>query len=79
MAIGNMEFMHECFPEHLCMGTARMRKKYHSKKKKQKKEVRRDIICKEVKQAQKKRSPDGLSLPNQNNSNKHNIVLIYKT
>ena len=27
-AIGNMELMHECFPKHLRMGTARKRKKY---------------------------------------------------
>ena len=25
MAIGNVEIMHECFPEHLLMGTARMK------------------------------------------------------
>ena len=25
MAIGNRELMHECFPKHLCMGTARMK------------------------------------------------------
>ena len=24
MAIGNRELMHECFPKHSCMGTARM-------------------------------------------------------
>ena len=26
MAIGNGELMHECFPKHLCMGTARLKK-----------------------------------------------------
>ena len=26
MAIGNWEFMHECFPKHSRMGTARMKK-----------------------------------------------------
>ena len=25
MAIGNLELMHECFPKHLRMGTARMK------------------------------------------------------
>ena len=25
MKIGNEELMHECFPKHMCMGTARMK------------------------------------------------------
>ena len=26
MAVGNVELMHECSPQHLCMGTAGMKK-----------------------------------------------------
>ena len=48
MAIGNREFMHECFPKHSQMGTARM---------KQTKEVRREaLVWKKAKWAQKKKS-----------------------
>ena len=58
MVIGNVELMHECFPKHLRMGTARM--KYD-------KEFMRDLIMERSKVGTKeKRSPDGLSLPNQN-------------
>ena len=76
MAIGNGELMHECFPKHLSMGTARM-----IKIKKQTKEVRREAwVWKKAKRARnKKRCPDGLSHPNQKTIiiNK-NVVIFYK-
>ena len=34
MAVGNVELMHECFPEHLDMGTARMKQVKETKGKK---------------------------------------------
>ena len=62
MAIGNGELMHECFPKHLRMGTARM---------KQDKETdeggkKRGVSMEKSKAGTKKRCPDGLSPPNQN-------------
>ena len=45
MTIVNEELMHECFPKHLCMGTAIMKRE----------EVKmRCVAWKDVKQAQKK-------------------------
>ena len=46
--------MHECFPKHLFMGTARMKEDNETDGKK------RGVSMKKV------RSPDSLSLPNQN-------------
>ena len=37
MAIEKVELMHECFPKHLCMGTARTKDKEIEKECKQKK------------------------------------------
>ena len=53
MAIGNWELLHKCFPKHSRMGTARM--KYE----------RREYGKKST-EGTKERSPDSLSLPNQN-------------
>ena len=58
MAMGNGELMHECFPKHSRIGTARM------KEDKKRAEERREY-GKKVQRARIK-SPDGLSLPNQN-------------
>ena len=54
MAIRNGELVHECFPKHSRMGTARMKKI-----KKQTKKVRREErrVWKEVKRARKKEVP----------------------
>ena len=53
MAIGKGELMHEYFPKHLRMGTAR-----RNKIKKQTKEVRREAwVWKKAKRAQKKEVP----------------------
>ena len=72
MTIGNGELMHECFPKHSRMGTARM--KYD--KETDKEDKKKAWVWKEAKRAQKKRSPDGLSHPNQNN--KQNMAISYK-
>ena len=62
MAIGNEELMHEFFFKHSRMGTARM---------KQDKETdeygkKRGVSMERSKEGTKERSPDGLSLPDQN-------------
>ena len=61
MAIGNVELMHECLPNHSYMGTARM--KYNETDQDGKK---RGMNMERSKADKKKRSPDGLSLHNQN-------------
>ena len=61
MAIANGELMHECFPKHSRMGTAKTK----SGKETDEEDKKRGVSNKEAKQARKKR-PDGLSHPNQN-------------
>ena len=72
MALGNEEFMHGCFPKQSLMGPARM------KSDKETGEVgkKRSLSMKRSKMDMKKRSPDGLSLPNQNTII-INIIIIY--
>ena len=69
MAIGNGELMHECFPKHSCMGTARMKEDKDTDEETQKRGLSMEIS----KVGTKERSPDGPSLPNQN------TILIYIT
>ena len=52
MAIVDVELMHECFPKHSCMGTAREEGK------------KRGVSMERSKAGTKKRSPDGLSHSN---------------
>ena len=59
MAIGHGELMHERFPKHSRMGTART--KYNKETDEEGK--KRSVSI--TKGARKKRSPDGLSHPNQ--------------
>ena len=67
MAIGNGELMHECFPKHSRMGKARMKEDKDTYEETQK----RGVSTESSKVGTKERSPDGLSLPNQN------TILIY--
>ena len=63
MAIINVEFMQECFPEHSRMGTARM--KYDKETDEEGK--KRGVSVERSKAGTKeKRCPDGLTLPIQN-------------
>ena len=59
---GNGELVQECFPKHLRMGTARM--KYDEETDEEC--MKRGMSMERSKAGGKKRSPDGLSLPNQN-------------
>ena len=61
MAIGNGELMHECFPKHSGMGTARM--KYD--KETDEEGNKRDMSMERSNAGTKKISPDGLSHYNQ--------------
>ena len=60
MAIGNGELMHECFPKHSRMGTARM--KLDKERDEEGKKIGASM---ESKAGTNKISPDGLSHPNQ--------------
>ena len=62
MAIRNWELMHECFPKHLRMGTARL--KYDNGTDEDDK--MRGVSMEKSKASTKERSPDGLSLYNEN-------------
>ena len=62
MAIGNGELMHECFPKHSRMGTARMK----WDKKTDEEDKKRGVSVERSKAGTKNSSPDGLSHPNQN-------------
>ena len=61
LAIGN-ELMHQCFPKHSRMGTARMKYDKETDGDGQ----NRGVSMERSKAGTKKRRPDGLSLPNQN-------------
>ena len=62
MAIGNGELVHECFPKHSRMGTARTKRDKEIDEGSKK----RGVSMEKPKRARKNRSPDGLSHPNQN-------------
>ena len=62
MAIGNMKLMHRYFPKHSIIARARMKKSKETVEEGKKRGVRME----RSKAGMKKRSPDGLSLPNQN-------------
>ena len=82
MAIENRELMYECFPKHLRMGTARLKSdnKTEEESKKRRMIVERSTVDTKKRSpvqsllflayprsgCERKRSPDGLSLPNQN-------------
>ena len=57
-----MELMHECFPKHSSIGTARMTYDKETDEEGNK----RGVSMERSKEGTKKISPDGLSLPNQN-------------
>ena len=61
MAIGNGELIHECFPKHSRMGTARMKQDNETHEDTQKRGV-----SMEKSEAGTNKSPDGLSHPNRN-------------
>ena len=61
MAILNGELVHECFPKHSRMGTARTNDKETDEDGK-----KRGLSMERSKAGTNKRSPDGLSHPNQN-------------
>ena len=61
MAIGNVELVRECFPKHSRMGTARLKQDKETYE-----ESKRGVSMEISKEDTKKRSPDGLSHPNQN-------------
>ena len=62
MAIGNWELIHECFPKHSRMGTARMKEDNETDEDGKK----RGVSMEKSKAGTKERSPNSLSLPNQN-------------
>ena len=62
MAIGNGELKHECFPKHSGMGIARI----NHDKETDEEGKKRGVSMERSKAGAKERSPDGLSLPNQN-------------
>ena len=62
MALESGELMHECFLKHLRMGTARMKLDKETDEEGKK----RGLSMERSKAGTKKRSPDGLSHPNQN-------------
>ena len=62
MAIGNGELMHECFPKHSRMGTARMKLDHETDEDTQK----RGVNMEKSTAGTNKRSPYGLSHPNRN-------------
>ena len=62
MGIGSWELMHKCFPKHLRMGTARMKKDNETDEDTQK----RGVSMEKSTAGTNKISPDGLSHPNQN-------------
>ena len=62
MAIENGELMHECFPKHLRMGTARTKRDKETDEDGKK----RGVSMEKAKRGTNKRSPVGLSHPNQN-------------
>ena len=62
MAIGNWELIHERFPKHSHMETARMKKDKETDEEGKK----RGVSMERRKTGKKERSPDGLSQPNQN-------------
>ena len=62
MAVGNGELMHECFPKHSFMGTARMKQDKETDEDGKK----RGVNMEKSKAGKKKLSPDGLSLPIKN-------------
>ena len=69
MATGHEELMHECFPKHSRMGTARTKEDKETDEDGKK----RGLSMKRSKAGTNKRSPDGLSHPNQN------TIIINKT
>ena len=62
MAIGHGELMHECFPKHLRLGTARTKYDNETDEDTQK----RGVSMEKSTAGTNKRSPDGLSHPNRN-------------
>ena len=73
MAIGNGELMHECFHKHSGMGTVRMKEDKETDE-----EGKKRGVSMERSNVKKERSPDGLSLPNQNTI-LINIIYYYFT
>ena len=75
MAIGNWKLMHECFPEHSHMGTARM--KHYKETDEEGKN--RGLSLERSKVGTKKRSPNDLTLrQSKYNNNKHNMVIFHE-
>ena len=68
MAIGSGELMHDCFPKQSQMGTARMKEDNDTDE-----DCKRRREYGESKAGTKERSPDRLSLPNENT-----ILIIIK-
>ena len=74
MAIGNGELMHECFPKHsrmgvrfVCLPSRIKNSKNEITQRKTKKLIKKTGVSMErSKPETKRRSPDGLSLPNRN-------------
>ena len=62
MAIGHGELMHDCFPKHSCMGTARIKED----KETDEDDEKRSVSMERSKVGRNKKSPDGLSHLNQN-------------
>ena len=73
MAIGHGGLVQECFSKHSCTGTSRM-KEDNDTDEAQKRGVSMEIS----KVGTKERSPDGLSLPNQNTILIHIIRYYFK-
>ena len=74
MAIGHGELMHECFPKHSRMGTARTKQDKHTDEEGKK----RGVSMERSKAGTKKRSRRPITSQSKYNDNKHNMVMFYK-
>ena len=73
MAIANGDLMHECFPKHSRMGTARTKLDKETDEEGKK----RGVSMERSKAGTKKRSPYGLSHPSQNTIIIKNSIIFY--
>ena len=76
IAIGNGELMHECFPKHLRMGTARMKLDKETDEEWKKRGV--SMEWSKASTNKKKCSAGSTTTWSKYNNNKHNIVVFYK-
>ena len=76
MAVGNGELMHDCFPKHSCMGTAKLKYDKETDEECKKRGVRPERSKESTKKIKKSRRPITTQLKYINT--KHNIAVFYK-